>query len=185
MPGDRHCPRIDIYGLKLHIEQKLGGEKAEKYFNLLNRYLSLKLSKPEFNKLCIGLLGREDISLHNGLIRAIIKNACVAKIPPPKHGKLEASLNVKRPNGYQRSSLQSLCRDVFPQSPRKGRTPTLRDRKFRDRLSPLGPHGKANNVACEDSVPKVREQQSATELLSLGSKPPPVECHCLWKMMKR
>lgn len=171
MPRDRHCSRIDIYGLKFRIEQKLGEQRAEKYFTLLNGYLSLKLSKSEFDKLCVGLLGREDIALHNGLIRAIIKNACVAKIPPPKNSKSEASLNVKRPNGYQRSSLQLLCRDVFPQSPRKGRTPTLRDRKFRDRPSPLGSHGKAHNVPCEDSVANVQEQQSATELLSLASKP--------------
>ncbi|XP_073155967.1 uncharacterized protein [Henckelia pumila] len=173
MMGDRHCPRIDTIELKLHIERRLGRQKAEMYFNLLSRYLSLKLNKSEFDKLCIGLLGRENVTLHNGLIRAIISNAYAAKNPPPKHGKGEnTSMNVKVPNGYQRSILQSLCRDVFPQSPRKGRTPTLRDRKPKDRPSLLGPHGKTNNVACEDSMPKVQEQQSATELLSLGSKPP-------------
>uniref|UniRef100_A0A5B6YV50 Uncharacterized protein n=1 Tax=Davidia involucrata TaxID=16924 RepID=A0A5B6YV50_DAVIN len=168
----RHSPRIDTLELKLQIEMKLGHEKAEKYFNLFNRYLSLKLSKSEFDKLCIGTIGRENICLHNRLIRAIIKNACMAKTPPPKVSKTEGSLNVKVPNGYQRSSLQSLCRDVFPQSPRKGRTQNLRDRKFRDRPSPLGPHGKTHSVACEDSAPKIQEQQSATELLSLGSRPP-------------
>ncbi|KZV24971.1 hypothetical protein F511_01941 [Dorcoceras hygrometricum] len=173
MPGDRHCPRIDTIELKLHIERRLGRQKAEKYFNLLSRYLSLKLNKSEFDKLCIGLLGSENVTLHNGLIRAIISNAFAAKNPPPKHGKGEnTSLNGKVPNGYQRSILQSLCRDVLPQSPRKGRTPTLRDRKPKDRPSLLGPHGKANYVACEDSLLKVQEQQSATELLSLGSKPP-------------
>ncbi|KAI3451941.1 hypothetical protein Pfo_008606 [Paulownia fortunei] len=171
MPGDRHCPRIDTIELKHHIERRLGQQKSEKYFNLLNRYLSLRLSKLEFDKLCIGLLGREDIALHNGLIRAIIRNACIAKSLPPKDGKGQSSLNVKVTNGYQ-SSLQLLCRDVFPQSPRKGRTPTLRDRKSKDRPSPLGPHGKPRIVAGEDSVPKVQEQQSATEILSLGSRPP-------------
>lgn len=167
MPGARHCPRIDLLELKLHIESKIGQQKAEKYFNLLTRYLSNKLSKSEFDHLCIALVGRENIPLHNRLIRAIIRNACVAKAPPEKYSKADAFSNAKLPNGYQRSSLQSLCRDVFPQSPRKGRTPNLRDRKFRDRPSPLGPHGKV-----EDSVPKVQEQQSATELLSLGSRPP-------------
>ncbi|CAA2975042.1 Transcriptional coactivator [Olea europaea subsp. europaea] len=169
MSGDRHCPRIDIYGLKVRIERKLGGQKAGKYFDLLNRYLSLKLSKSEFNKLCIGLLGREDIVLHNGLIQAIIKNACVANIPPPKYGKSEASLNVIWPNAYQRSSLQSFCRDVFPRSLRKGRTDTLRHRKFRDRLNPLRPHGKAHNVATENSVPKVQEQQSSKSPVEITS----------------
>ncbi|KAL2531796.1 hypothetical protein Adt_05147 [Abeliophyllum distichum] len=170
MPGDRHCFRIDTSKLKLQIERRLGRQKAEKYFNLLNRFISLRLSKREFDKLCTGLLGRENISLHNVLIRAILKNASVAKTPPPKLGKAQAPLNVKVPNGYQ-SSLQSICRDTFPQSPRKGRTLTPRDRKFKDRPSPLGPHGKTHNVACEDSM-KVQEQQSATELLSLGSRPP-------------
>ncbi|KAI8027253.1 5'-3' exoribonuclease 4 [Camellia lanceoleosa] len=81
--------------------------------------------------------------------------------------KTGCSLNVKVRNGYQRSNLQSLCRDVFPQSPRKGRTPNLRDRKFKDRPSSLGPHGKIHSVGCEDSVPKIQERQSATEMLSL------------------
>ncbi|KAL0332324.1 UNVERIFIED_CONTAM: hypothetical protein Scaly_2133900 [Sesamum calycinum] len=171
MPGDRHCPRIDTIELKHHIERRVGQQRAEKYFNLLNRYFSARLSKSEFDKHCIGLLGRENIPLHNGLIRAIIKNASIAKSPPPKDQKGQSSLNVKVPNGYQ-SSLQTLCRDVFPQSPRKGRTPILRDRKCKDRPSPLGPHAKPRNVAGEDPLLKVPEQQSATELLSLGSRPP-------------
>lgn len=172
MPGDRHCRRIDTFELKLQIEMRLGRQKTEQYFNLLNRYFSLKISKSDFDKLCIGLLGRESVTLHNGLIRAIIRNAHVSKSPPPKHGKGKASLNVKVPNKYQRSSLQWLGRDVIPLSPRNGRTPTLWDRKSTDRTSPLGPHGNPHNVACEDSMLKIQEQQSATELLSLGSRPP-------------
>ncbi|CAK9186277.1 unnamed protein product [Ilex paraguariensis] len=171
MPVRRHSSRIDTLELKLRIEKKLGREKAEKYFNLLGRYLSLKLCKSEFDKLCIGLVGRENICLHNGLVRAIIKNACLAKTSPPKQSKMEALLNVKMPNGYQISSLQSVCRDVLPQSPRKGRTPNLRERKLRDHPSPLGPYGKTQSVACEVLLPKVQAQQSATELLSLGSRP--------------
>ncbi|CAA2958490.1 uncharacterized protein LOC111409676 [Olea europaea var. sylvestris] len=159
MPVDRHCFRIDTSKLKLQIERRVGRLKSEKYFNLLNSFLSLRLSKREFDKLCIELLGRDNISLHNGLIRAILKNASVAKTPP-KRSKVQPPPNVKVPNGYQRNSLQSICRDTFPQSPRKGRTLTPRDRKFKDSPSPLGPLG------------KVQEQQSATELLSLGSRPP-------------
>ncbi|KAL3526866.1 hypothetical protein ACH5RR_011522 [Cinchona calisaya] len=171
VPGARHCPRINTYELKAQIEGKIGKQRADKYFHLLTRYLSSKLSKSEFDNLCVGLVGRENISLHNKFLQAIIRNACVAKTPPEKYSKSEASLDGKVPNGYQISSLQSLRRDVFTQSSRKGRTPTLRDLKFKDRQSPLGPHGKTNAV-CEDSVPKVQEQQSATELLSLGSRPP-------------
>ncbi|KAK6151164.1 hypothetical protein DH2020_016096 [Rehmannia glutinosa] len=154
MPGDRHCPRIDTIELKLHIERRLVTDLANQ--SLISSVL--------------GYWG-ERTSLHNGLIRAIIKNACSANAPPPKYEKRQSSLNVKMTNGYQ-SSLQLLCRDVFPQSPRKGRTPTVRDRRSKDRPSPLGPNGKAHIVAGEDSVLKVQEQQSATEILSLGSRPP-------------
>ncbi|XAR51351.1 hypothetical protein NMG60_11005953 [Bertholletia excelsa] len=173
MPPDQHISRVDTLELRLLVERKLGYEKADKYFQLLNRYLSLKLSKSEFNRHCISTIGRENITLHNRLIRAIIGNACAGRTPPPKQGKAGSLLNIKLPNGYQRSSLQSVCRESFPPSPRKGRTPNLRDRKSKDRPSPLGPHGKTNSAGCEDSVHKIQEQQSATELLSLGSRPPP------------
>lgn len=173
MPASRHPSRLDTLELKLEIERKLGREKSEKYFNLLSRFLNLKISKSEFDRHCIGTVGRENICLHNRLIQAILKNASVAKTPPPKESKTSGSLNVKVPNGYQRSSLQSLCRDVFPQSPRKGRTPNLRDRKFKDRPSPLGLHGKAHSIGCEEPVPKIQERERSTELLSLGSRPPP------------
>lgn len=170
MPINRHCPRIDTYELKLRIERKIGQQRAEKYFTVLSRYLSLKLSKSEFERFCICLLGRENICLHNALTRAIIKNACAAKTPPTKDCKMQASLHVKVPNGYQRDTLQSLCRDSFPQSPKKGRTPTLRDRRFKDRPSHRGPHEKTHSAAaCEDTAPKAQEHQTATELISLGS----------------
>ncbi|CAN4081568.1 unnamed protein product [Withania somnifera] len=169
MPTNRHCSRIDTYQLKLQIERKSGQQRAKKYFTALSKYLSLKLSKSEFEKFCIGLLGRDNICLHNALLQAIIKNACAAKTPPPKDGMMKASFHVKVPNGHQRGTLQSLCRDVFPQSPRKGRTPTLRDRRFKDRPCPLRPQWKTHSAACEDNAPKAREHQSAAELLSVDS----------------
>lgn len=172
MPASQHCSRIDTMELKVQIESKLGQQKAENYFNLLSRYLSLKVSKSEFDKLCMGLVGTENICLHNELIRAIMKNATLSRTPPPQPIKQKGPLTVKVPNGFQKSSLQSLCRDVFPQSPRKGRTPNLRERKFKDRPSPLGPHGKTHSVSFEDLTTKGQEHRSATELVSLGSRPP-------------
>ncbi|KAL8528786.1 hypothetical protein ACS0TY_006301 [Phlomoides rotata] len=153
MAGDQHCRRLDTIELKLQIEMRLGRQKTEQYFNLLNKYLSLKITKPDFDKLCIGLLGKESVTLHNRLIRAIISNAHVSKSPPPKHENGKISLNGKLPNKHQRSS------------PRNGRSPTPWDLKSK---SPLGTH----NVTCQESPPKYQEQQSATELLSLGSRPP-------------
>ncbi|XP_038721764.1 uncharacterized protein LOC120013873 isoform X2 [Tripterygium wilfordii] len=171
MPTSHQFSRIDTIEMKSRIERKLGSSRAANYFSLLAKYLASKISKSEFDQLCIGAVGRENVPLHNHLIRSIMRNVYLSRTPPSKASKLEGSLNIKVPNGYQRSSLQSLCRD-FPQSPRKGRTPILRDRKFRDRPSPLGPHGKSHNISLEESVPKCQEQQSATELLSLGSRPP-------------
>ncbi|OMP01849.1 Transcriptional coactivator Hfi1/Transcriptional adapter 1 [Corchorus olitorius] len=171
MPGAKHFSRVDTLELKSQIERKIGRLKAEKYFNLLARFLSLKIGKPEFDRLCIGTIGRENIRLHNHLLRSIIRNATFSKTPPSRDNRLEGSLSIKVANGYQKGSLQSLCKDI-PQSPRRGRTPNLRDRKFKDRPSPLGPHGKSHSTAYEDAVPKVQEQQSATELFSLGSRPP-------------
>ncbi|KAF8406221.1 hypothetical protein HHK36_008306 [Tetracentron sinense] len=172
MPSSWHASRIDTVELKAQIVRKIGHQKAEKYFNHLKRLFSLKLSKSAFNKLCISTIGRENVSLHNQLIGSIIKNACLAKTPPLKESKVEGSPNVKIANGYQRSSLQSFCEDAFPPSPRKGRSPSIRDRKFKDRPRPLGPHGEIQSVVCEESVPRTQEQQSATELLSLSSRPP-------------
>ncbi|KVI08958.1 uncharacterized protein LOC112522682 [Cynara cardunculus var. scolymus] len=172
MPAVRHCSRIDTFELKVQMERRLGAQKAEKYFNLLTRYLSLKLGKSEFDKLCIRLIGRENVRHHNELIRAIVKNATVSKTPPPKQVKRDTPVALKDPNVIDaRNGLQSLCREVFPQSPRKGRTPNLRERKFKDRPSPLGLNEKTHRT--EDlATTKVQEQQSATDLISLGSKPP-------------
>ncbi|KAL2906441.1 Major inner capsid protein VP3 [Bienertia sinuspersici] len=181
MLGDQHSNRINILEIKFLIGKKLGNPRAEKYFGLLEGFFSRKLAKSEFDKLCIAAIGRENICLHNRLIKSILKNACVAKTPPPKGNKSERPVLDKvaneKPvldkvaNGYQRSCLQSLCRDVMPLSPGIGRKPGFRDRKSKDRPSPLGPYGKPNAVACEDLGQKTLEQQSATELLSLGSRP--------------
>ncbi|XP_074295294.1 uncharacterized protein LOC141623123 [Silene latifolia] len=172
MPGDRHFTRIDVLEIKIQIGKKIGNEKAQKYFDLLDGFFSFKLGKSEFDKLCVAAIGRENISLHNRLIKSILKNALLCKTPPSKGNKVVKPGGEKVANGYQRSCLQSLCRDVFPPSPRKGRTPAFRDRKAKDRPSPLGPHGKPNAVAAiTDLGQKTLEQQSATELLSLGSRP--------------
>ncbi|KAK7346916.1 hypothetical protein VNO80_21440 [Phaseolus coccineus] len=166
MPAVRCFFPEDTVEQKLHIERKLGSVKARKYFDLLQRFLSLKISKSEFDRTCIATIGRENVPLHNHLLKSILRKACLSKTAGPRESKVESSLNVKTPNGC--SNLQFLCKD-FPQSPRKGRTPNLRDRRYRDRPSPLGPHGK-NNMGCEDSAPKIHEQQSFVDLQSPGSR---------------
>lgn len=167
--------RIDTLELKEVIYRKLGHQRSEKYFDQLNKLLSSKINKIQFDKFCVQIIGREVIPLHNRLIRGILHNGCVAKTPPVLSSprKARSNLSVKVVNGYQRSCLQSLHGDAFLSSPRKGRSPVSRDRKIRDRPSPLGPCGKPqNNVALEEFALKTQEQQSATELHSLGSRPP-------------
>ncbi|XP_027112612.1 uncharacterized protein [Coffea arabica] len=170
MVANHHFTRMDTLELKDLIYRKIGHQRAEKYFNQLRRLFSLQLSKIEFDNVCIRTIGRENISLHNRLIRSIIMNASIGKVPPPKAKKINGSLGIKVANGYQRTCLQSLYGEAFAQSPRKSRSPVHRDRKFRDHPSPLGPLGKSPN--CEEGALRVQEQQSATELISLGSRPP-------------
>ncbi|XP_047322275.1 uncharacterized protein LOC124926143 [Impatiens glandulifera] len=178
MPASLHpAPRVDTLKLKLHIERKLGHEKSDKYFQLLNRYLSCKLSKSEFDVLCIGVIGRENILLHNHLIRSILRNAFLAETSPTE-ARSSVSLNVKLPNGCLRGNLQSLCRDAFPQSPRKGRTPNIRERKFRDRFSPLGPHGKSH-------VPKFIQQKNANDKYCRSVLIPPIGISTKGKQKKK
>ncbi|KAJ6777278.1 TRANSCRIPTIONAL REGULATOR OF RNA POLII SAGA SUBUNIT [Salix koriyanagi] len=165
--------RIDTLELKSLILKKFGHQRADKYFDQLTKLFSLKITKCEFDKFFLRIIGRENISLHNHFIRSILKNTCLGKVPPHKGVKRAGSnLTDKTENGYKRNCLQSLYRDAFPSSPRKGRSPVSRDRKCRDRPSPLGPLGKPQSMACEELNSRAQEQQSATELLSLGSRPP-------------
>ncbi|KAI3768283.1 hypothetical protein L2E82_18836 [Cichorium intybus] len=162
MPAVRCFSRIDTLEIKLQIGKRLGSQKAEKYFNLLTRYLNRKLRKPEFDKLCFSLLGRENLHLHNKLIISIIQNASFSNTPPQNHTKSNTPLTLKLPNGtHPRTSLQSLC--AFPQSPKKGRTPNLRERKFKNHPLHISLHEKKDL-----GTVKLQEQQS----VSLGSKPP-------------
>ncbi|KAL0422516.1 UNVERIFIED_CONTAM: hypothetical protein Slati_3274500 [Sesamum latifolium] len=171
MVANHHFTRVDTLELKDLIYRKIGNHRAEKYFDQLKKFFDLKLSKVEFDKSCIRTIGRENIYLHNRLIRSIVQNACHAKIRPQKARKIEGN-SARIGNGYQRNCLQSLYGDGFPQSPRKCRSPVSRDRKFRDRPSPLGPLGKSPSITCEETVMRIYEQQSETELHSLGSRPP-------------
>ncbi|KAL3843865.1 hypothetical protein ACJIZ3_001268 [Penstemon smallii] len=168
MVGNHHFTRVDTHELKDFIYRKIGHQRAHKYFDCLKRFLALKLTKPDFDKSCIRTIGRENIPLHNRLIRSILQNACEAKIPPQKARKVS--------NGYSKNPLQSLYGDSFPKSHRKCRSLVKRDRKFRDRPSPLGPLGKSSSITYEETITRIQEQQSdQTELHSLCSRLPMVE----------
>lgn len=158
-PPHQHS-RINIAELKAQIVRRLGPEGSKQYFYYLNRLISLKLSRAEFNKVCLRILGRENIPLHNQLIRSILKNACTAKVPPPSHDKdvLQAvnavGFKENPSDGYQQNGTHTLAAqasnpqglsngDMLPLSPRKART-AYRDRRAGDRRSALGLNGKTN-----------------------------------------
>lgn len=144
MVSNQKFTPVGAIELKAAIYRKIGRQRTENYFDLLNRFFSYKLKKYEFDKSCKRIIGRDNLSLHNQLIRTILKNSFVGKVPlsRAKNVAVVASPNVKVSSGLPVSS----------------RSLVNRDQKFRDRPSPLGPLGKS--------------QQSETELLSLGSRPP-------------
>lgn len=147
--------RIDLADLKAQMLKRIGPDRFRRYFNSLGRLLSQKLSKTEFNKSCCRFIGRENLSLHNQLISSILKNACHSKTPPPIHegehfkspktgGKGLATIE----DNHEKSKFLACTQSpglsngiILPVSPRKGRS-VIRDRKPRDRPSPLGPNGK-------------------------------------------
>ncbi|XP_047949888.1 uncharacterized protein LOC125195741 [Salvia hispanica] len=168
MQPPHHHSRINLAELKAQLVKKLGPEGSKQYFYFLHRFLSLKLSKVEFNKLCVRIISRENIPLHNQFIRSILRNACSAKTPPPANqkgggvsrdgaqlGGKDASADGFLPNGShanvaQASGSPGLLNGggdmlLLPLSPRKART-GIRDRKTGDRRSALGPNGKASLV---------------------------------------
>ncbi|XP_039049573.1 uncharacterized protein LOC120190594 [Hibiscus syriacus] len=125
-------PRINLIELKAQLIQRFGPERSKQYFHFLNKLLSLKLSKVEFNKVCFLVLGRENVRLHNLLICSILKNACNAKVPPPP--------------GTIHESLQTGEVLLSPQKARSGASIRL---IAKDIQKPLQHHqeisGKANN----------------------------------------
>ncbi|KAM7459687.1 hypothetical protein LguiA_036681 [Lonicera macranthoides] len=162
--------RIDVAELKAQLAKKIGPERSKRYFYYLNRLLSQKLGKIEFDRLSVRVLGRENLPLHNQLIRSILRNACNAKSPPPIHelGPAKSAGVVGKGStivGYDQEQRGSMNQhmgpsvwsngSILPISPRKGRS-NIRDRKLRDRPSPLGINGKADSAyhhstATEDS----------------------------------
>uniref|UniRef100_A0A7N0U7F9 Uncharacterized protein n=1 Tax=Kalanchoe fedtschenkoi TaxID=63787 RepID=A0A7N0U7F9_KALFE len=62
--------RVDVAESKGLIVKRLGAEKSRRYFYYLNWLLSQRFS------------GRENLPLHNQLVRATLKNAGTAKFPP-------------------------------------------------------------------------------------------------------
>ncbi|KAL5699863.1 hypothetical protein ACHQM5_030702 [Ranunculus cassubicifolius] len=136
-------PRIDLADLKTQIEKSIGLARSKLYFRYLNRFLSQKLSKPEFDKLCLRTVGKENLVLHNQLIRSILKNAYYGKGQVPlKSGRVLSRNRYQSPareDGHSNGHCRLASHD-----------PTLppvwsnggRERTYREQSSSLAPNGK-------------------------------------------
>lgn len=169
----RQSSRIDIIELKARIVKKLGHDRAEKYFHYLQKFISLKISKSKFNKLCLNTIGRENVALHNQFIVSILKNAYLSKTAPLCVTKEEGSSNGKTTN-------------IGHPSPRKCRSKSISDCKFRDHHSPLGPSKKiqgavhatlisrssqsSHKLSTSTDLKVLQEQRNVPEVISIGSK---------------
>ncbi|XP_044485336.1 uncharacterized protein LOC123210927 [Mangifera indica] len=105
--------RLNLVEVKAQLVKRLGPDRSKLYFFYLDKLLSLKLSKVEFNQLCLRVIGRENVKIHNQLIRSILKNACNAKVPPSGSTQYGDGLGFTS-DGYQQN------RDVSPWGAQSG-----------------------------------------------------------------
>nr|GEV85620.1 transcriptional coactivator Hfi1/transcriptional adapter 1 [Tanacetum cinerariifolium] len=143
---------INFMEMKIELVKKIGPERSKRYFEYLNRFLSLKLSKVEFDKLCLRTVGRDGVKLHNQLICSILRNVVSEKVLVGKKVQNGGLNTLNIPNG-----------DVLLTSPKKVRTGRGGDRK-----SGLGPNGKINYKPVQHYQEVVKQVENVDE--SLGQK---------------
>ncbi|KAM0891543.1 hypothetical protein ACQ4PT_026347 [Festuca glaucescens] len=128
MQPSKKLVRVDTAEVKAQLVRKLGHQRADLYFHSLKKFLSFQLGKKEFDKICVTALGKDNIKLHNFLVRSILSNAYTSAGPPPSRqtptGNSQTSTVT---NGPLASGVQ-LARKVRP----------LGSRRFGDKPSPLG-----------------------------------------------
>lgn len=145
-----HFSRIDTLELKENIVRALGRHKAEKYFYSLGRLLSLRLKRSEFVKLSCAIVGKENLPLHNQLIKSIYTNACFSNKPSSKQATTGQSQNTK--------TLSENLGNLPPMIPQKGHSVSSRAGKIPDKI--IQEFDNSFNI------------QSAPEIISNGSTGP-------------
>ncbi|KAL0739281.1 hypothetical protein Bca4012_015491 [Brassica carinata] len=158
--------RIDLAELKLHIVKKIGAERSRRYFYYLGRFLSQKVTKSEFDKSCLRLLGRENLPLHNKLIHSILRNASLAKSPPPTTGH-KSLLVLGKGDGPEGSGSLVPNHNRNDHIWSNGVLPPKV--AIRDRPSPLGPNGKVESLLHQ---PHCRDEKSGNRNMENGDLGP-------------
>nr|CAB3466303.1 unnamed protein product [Digitaria exilis] len=126
-PPPKKLARVDTHELKAQIVKRLGHQRAELYFRSLSRFLGCQLGKGEFEKICVAAFGKENIKLHNLLVRSILGNACLSDGPPPsKQAPTGNSQTSTVSNGTLTNGLLT-ARRVRPLG-----------KRFGDKPSPIG-----------------------------------------------
>ncbi|KAJ1273264.1 hypothetical protein BS78_06G266400 [Paspalum vaginatum] len=145
--------RIDLRELKAQMMKQLGPDRSRRYFGYLNGYLSERLSRQDFEKLCLQVLGQENLQLHNRLIRSILYNAYQAKCPPPPS-------DVRRPVGAsvkkvsQAAEVLNSCNGDARLLQVQGSRPkgTAQDHPLKDRMNSMVPNHRATAAVKHDHV---------------------------------
>ncbi|OEL21963.1 hypothetical protein BAE44_0017017 [Dichanthelium oligosanthes] len=131
-PASKRLARVDTLELKAQIIKRLGHQRAELYFQGLRRFLGCQLGKGEFERICVAAFGKENIRLHNFLIRSILGNTCVSDGPPPPPPPSKQAAT-----GNSRTSTVSngtLTNGLLPAR----RARPLPAKRFGDKPSPIG-----------------------------------------------
>ncbi|XP_062203230.1 uncharacterized protein LOC133905460 [Phragmites australis] len=129
-PPSKKFARVDTLELKTQLVKRLGHRRAELYFRSLKRFLGCQLGKDEFDKICAAALGKENIRLHNSLIRSILANACMSVGPPASK---QAATGNSQTSTVSNGTLTSGMLPVRRVQPVAGR-----EMRFADKPSPLG-----------------------------------------------
>ena len=121
---------MDTAEIKARLVRNIGHRRAELYFHSLKKFLGFQLGKKEFDKICVTALGKENIKLHNFLVRSILGNAYMSLRPPPSRQTPTGNSQTSAVTNGPLASGVSLAKRVRPLG--------NRDRRFADKPSPLG-----------------------------------------------
>lgn len=102
MPPFQQYSRINVQDLKAQMVKRVGPERASQYFDHFKGYISLRFNKTELDKLVVLTIGKENIGLHNQIIKAVLNNAIKSETPPQSSLVLDTSKPVK---GVRRKPL--------------------------------------------------------------------------------